>query len=486
MKLSDIPPKVVKVAENLLRSGATTVCLVGGAVVDLVQGRQAKDWDLEVFGMEPEKLEKALSAYNPEAVGQAFGIHKLSSKTVDGWDVDVSVPRRDNKVGVKHTDFAVQFDPDMTVKEAARRRDFTVNTLAYDIGRKVIVDVWGGMDDLNNGVLRATDPELFVQDPLRALRAMQLGPRKRLKLHPDTRLLINCMATQETFDSLSRERVFEEWRKLSYARLPGEGLNILVDTQWIQFFPEIQALIGVEQHPEWHPEGDAFVHTKCVMNAYARLRDTVFDGIVGNRAPVPTEEEMLKLFLFAICHDFGKATTTVKGDDGIIRSHGHDEAGEEPTKTFLARMTNNGISEDVTSLVVLHHQLQQVTRDEATDKAWRRLVKRYGSKRLTMIAGWGSRMDWVGSALPGTRHILDPKDEHPISHRVWEKVPDIIDPHDKKGPAPLINGGDLIKAGMKPGPDFKVALEHAMLLQQQGETDKDALLRAALAEVGNA
>ena len=165
-------------------------------------------------------------------------------------------------------------------------------------------------------------------------------------------------------ENLAPERIFEEWKKLI---LKGKnitgGLNFLQDTGWDQYFPELSALIGCKQDPEWHPEGDVWVHTLHCMDAFARER-------------IGEEWEDLVVGFGVLCHDLGKPLTTKIGDDGRIRSPLHEPKGEAPTRSFLSRMTNQvDLQEQVVPLVRRHLTPRTFYKDKASDGAIRRLGK---------------------------------------------------------------------------------------------------------------
>ena len=247
VSLDQIPGPVSQVARRVFSRGGRAT-LVGGAVIDLVQGREPKDWDLEIFGLSYGDLASLFSDMNPKTVGKEFGILKI---THGDLDFDLNVPRSDNRVGIGHAGFEVEMDPNMTPREAARRRDFTINSMSIDLVSGEIIDEFGGIEDLHSGVLRATDAEKFVEDPLRALRAMQLLARKARTVDPSTMLLIKSMSSE--FPHLSKERVFEEFRKLLLrAPKPSVGLEFLRESGWIEHFPELVRLIGCPQKPDWH------------------------------------------------------------------------------------------------------------------------------------------------------------------------------------------------------------------------------------------
>jgi tRNA nucleotidyltransferase (CCA-adding enzyme) len=189
--------------------------LVGGGVRDHLMGLPLKDWDVEVFGVEPDELRGALARRGSvNAVGKAFGVYKWTPR---GWrrsdpeaEVDVSVPRRDSKVGPGHRGIAVEGDPTMSIEEAARRRDLTINAMMWDIVGETLVDPHAGAADLAAGVLRAVDRDTFLEDPLRALRVVQFAAR--LGFRPDDALVALC--AEAKLDELPAERIQAEWGKL--------------------------------------------------------------------------------------------------------------------------------------------------------------------------------------------------------------------------------------------------------------------------------
>lgn len=246
-----------KVAQVLVNAGARLVTLVGGAVRDLVQGLDPKDLDLEVFGLTSEQTEAALSTFGKvNAVGKSFGVFKV---TVDGADFDVSLPRRDSKTGEGHKGFKVTVDDGMTVAEAAARRDFTMNAMAIDVMTGELHDPFNGLADLKAGVLRHTSPA-FSEDPLRVLRAMQFAARFNMVLAPETAELCRSLVGEAA--SLPKERVWAEWEKmLVKGQNVAAGLKVLEQTGWLVTLPELQVLVGLAQHAEWHPEGNVWEHT---------------------------------------------------------------------------------------------------------------------------------------------------------------------------------------------------------------------------------
>ena len=194
-----------------LRAAGGRPYLVGGAVRDALLGLPVKDYDVEVFDLPLEGLERVLAeAGRVDAVGQAFRVFKLSGVPGVPGAVDVTLPRRDSKVAAGHRGIAVAGDPTLTVEEAARRRDFTINAMLFDPASEALLDPWNGRADLEARLLRAVDARTFGEDPLRALRAVQFAARYELGVDPATAELCASMPIRE----LPAERVFGEIEKL--------------------------------------------------------------------------------------------------------------------------------------------------------------------------------------------------------------------------------------------------------------------------------
>src|ERR1043166_9373941 len=168
---SPVPEKILRLARAVRDAGGRAL-MVGGCVRDRLMGRDAKDWDVEVYGVEPSDLRALLDRLGRvNVVGEAFTVYKL------GRDLDVSLPRRERKTGRGHRAFYIEGDPSMSFEEAARRRDFTVNAVLEDPLTGELIDPFGGRADIERKLLRAVSPETFVEDSLRVLRAAQFAAR---------------------------------------------------------------------------------------------------------------------------------------------------------------------------------------------------------------------------------------------------------------------------------------------------------------------
>lgn len=446
--------------------------VVGGFVRDIVVGGRPKDLDVEVYGVAPERLEGLLERLFPglvNPVGKSFGILKIHLGDDVGFDV--SIPRRESKTGKGHRGFAVESDPGMTVREAARRRDFTMNAMAADPLTGEIVDPFNGLDDLRSGTLRVTDAERFQDDPLRVYRAVQLAARMRLSVEPESGRLMRDMVSRGDLEELAAERVTEEIKKLLLqAESPSVGFELARELGIIErSYPELHALVGVEQEPDWHPEGDVWTHTLMVVDRAA--------DIARQPERAFTDDERLQILVGALCHDLGKPATTERRD-GKIRSPGHEEAGERPARNLCRRWS---FSEDVVRAAVaittnhlkpriLWRELEEGRlTDEQYANALRKLLKRIHpvSWRVLLAA---SEADFRGRTVPGAG-------TEPFS--AGERMAETIRRHslDVEPAKPLLQGRDLAALGIPEGPLMGKIIQRIEELRDEGRirTREEAL-----------
>jgi tRNA nucleotidyltransferase (CCA-adding enzyme) len=291
--------------------------IVGGWVRDRLMGHPSKDLDLEVFGVDADRLKEILRAFGSvNAVGESFTVYKVAG-------LDVSLPRRESKTGRGHRGFTVSGEPGLPLREAARRRDFTINAISWDPLTEAYEDPFDGRGDLDRRLLRAVDPSTFGDDSLRVLRAVQFAARFEFAVDPQTAAL--CRAIP--LDDLPAERLWGEIEKLLLrARRPSIGFALALEMGAIErLFPELDALVGCPQEPEWHPEGDVWIHTLLVIDeARKRIDDLGYP-------------QQVAVMLGAVCHDLGKPGTTAF-INGRIRSLDHEEAGVPPANALLDRL----------------------------------------------------------------------------------------------------------------------------------------------------
>jgi tRNA nucleotidyltransferase (CCA-adding enzyme) len=427
------------IAERVRAEGGRAL-IVGGFVRDRLLGHASKDVDVEVFGIEAEQLRPLLASFGRvDPVGESFTVWKVGG-------LDVSLPRRESKVGRGHRGFEVTGDPHLTFAEAARRRDFTMNAIGWDPLTDEYLDPHGGQADIEARRLRATDLATFGDDSLRVLRALQFAARFECTLDPDTAALCRRIP----LDDLPAERVWGEVEKLLLrAQRPSVGFALGLDLEVVaKLWAEMQALVGCPQEPEWHPEGDVWIHTLMVIDE-ARRRT---DGL--------SRAEQVALMLGAVAHDFGKPATTAF-IDGRIRSPGHEAAGVAPATAWLDRLgihTLDGydVRRQVLGLVAYHLAPNGWFKSATPvgDGAFRRLARKLDLELLVRLATADchgrtgafdcSAMDWflARARALGVEHAP---------------------------PKPLLLGRHLLEMGVKPGPAMGEILRAVYEAQLDGE-----------------
>jgi tRNA nucleotidyltransferase (CCA-adding enzyme) len=426
---------------------------VGGWVRDRLRNVASKDLDIEVFGLPQARLLEVLrSLGRVEAVGQSFPVYKLTG--ISDGDVDVALPRRESKQGRGHKGFEVQGDPDMPLTEAARRRDFTINAIAWDPLTDVYEDPFDGRGDLARRILRAVDRRTFGDDSLRVLRAVQFAARFEFVLDDDTAALCRSIP----LDDLPAERVWGEIEKLLLqAANPSIGLALGLELGVVAaLLPELLPLVGCEQEYEWHPEGDVWVHTLMVV-------DEAVTQCHGLERPQRTA-----VMLGAVCHDLGKPSTTAF-IDGRIRSPDHEQAGVEPTLRLLDRLNVHSIGGyDVRGQVaglVAHHLKPGMFHKapHVSDGAFRRLAQKVDVELLARLA----RADCRGRSGRFDCRAMDWFIER--ARQVGVRPPD-----------PLLLGRHVLALGLSPGPRVGEILKAVYDRQLDGEiTTVDDAIGAA-------
>lgn len=426
------------IAELIARHGGRALA-VGGFVRDRLLGRPSKDLDIEVFGIAADALPTLLDTLGRvEPVGQAFPVYKLGA-------VDVALPRRESKTGHGHKGFAVVGDPSMSIEEASRRRDFTINAIAWDPLTGDYLDPWNGRTDLERRVLRVVDPATFADDSLRVLRAIQFAARFELTLDPDTARICRAIA----LDDLPAERIWGEFEKLLLvAERPSIGFALARELGVIeQLLPEMVPLYDCPQDPEWHPEGDVWTHTLMVIDQ-ARTRNADLD-----------RPRLAAVMLGAVCHDLGKPATTIHAD-GRIKSPNHEAEGVAPATRILDRLNVQSLDGfdvrgQVLALVAEHLRPSAFykARDAIRDGAFRRLAARVDMEILTRFA----RADCNGRAGTFDCSAMDWFIERARSLGV-----------EHRPPAPILMGRHLIDMGVTPGPRMGEILRAVYELQLDG------------------
>ncbi len=419
-------------------AGGRALC-VGGFVRDRLLRRPSKDLDLEVFGVGQDALLPLLKSLGRvEPVGQAFPVYKLGA-------IDVALPRRESKTGRGHKGFTVEGDPSMPFEEAARRRDFTINAIGWDPLTDEYLDPFQGRKDLDLRVLRICDPVTFADDSLRVLRAVQFAARFDLALDPETARICSSIA----LDDLPAERIWGEFEKLLLqAGRPSIGFELARALGVIhQLLPEMEALYDCPQDPEWHPEGNVWIHTLMVIDKARELNGDL------------DRPRLATIMLGAVCHDLGKPATTAV-IDGRVRSPNHEAMGAGPATKILDRLNINtldgfDVRGQVLGLVTEHLRPMAFSkaRDTVTDGAFRRLAQKVDLELLARFA----RADCTGRTgtfdCSGIEWFLERARALGVEHRP---------------PAPILLGRHLIELGVEPGPEMGRILRAVYELQLDG------------------
>ena len=433
-------PDIVLTLARAIRETGGRALVVGGCVRDELLGRQPKDYDVEVYGIEPPRLRALLEQFGRvDAVGESFTVYKLGP-------IDVSLPRRESKVGRGHKGFAVEGDPALSITEAARRRDFTVNAISRDPMTGEVVDPFNGQDDLRNRRLRMVDARTFAEDSLRVLRGVQFAARFELVMDDATKAV--CRSTP--LDDLPAERIWGEIEKLLLrAPRPSTGLRLAWELDVVhRLLPELVPLATCRQDPEWHPEGDVWTHTLMVVDE-TRQR---IEGL--NRGPAAA------MMLGALCHDLGKPLTTIDSD-GHVKSPGHEDAGVPLATRVLDRLNIQSLDGyDVRHTVlglVAEHMRPNAFRKSSTpvsDGAFRRLAQRVDLELLARFAEADCRGRGGAFDCSGSQWFLDRARSLGVEHAP---------------PAPLVLGRHLLDLGVRPGPRMGEILRSIYERQLDGE-----------------
>ncbi len=447
----------IRIAQAVRAAGGRAL-IIGGWVRDRLLGRESKDIDIEVFGVPMDRLRTLLDPLGRlETVGESFQVFKVG-------EIDVSLPRRESKSGRGHKGFDVAGDPSMSVADAARRRDFRVNAVSWDPLTEEYLDPFDGRGDLGRRTLRMVDARTFPDDSLRVLRAVQFAARFDFTLDDETRAVCRDIA----LDDLPAERVWGEVEKLLSAPKPSIGFALALELGVVdKLFPEMRALVGCPQEPEWHPEGDVWVHTLQVIDqARTRVDDL----------PRP---QRIAVMLGAVCHDFGKPQTTAFVD-GRIRSIDHEAQGVPPATAFLDRLNVHSLEgydvrKQILGIVAYHLNpgMWWKVRDEVGDGAFRRLAQKVDLELLARLA----KSDCLGR-VPGTFNceamdwFLERARSLGVEHRA---------------PGPILLGRHLLELGVRPGPRMGEILKAVYEKQLDGSvTSLDEALSAAKDLVGQA
>jgi putative nucleotidyltransferase with HDIG domain len=397
-----------------LKQAGHTAHLAGGCVRDKLLGLEPKDYDIATSAPP-----SAVIALFPGAneVGAHFGV--VIAKH-EGHHVEIATFRTDGSYGDGRRPDSVTFS---TPEKDAHRRDFTINGLFENPETGEIIDHVGGVRDLEGKIIRAigTPSHRFQEDALRLLRAVRFSTTLGFPIEAETFAAIRQNA--HLLNKVSPERIRDEFSKIITSPNRRCGLELLVDTGLIaHFLPEVLPLIGCDQPPEWHPEGDVYIHTRIMLE------------MLPPDAP-------LDLCLATLLHDIAKPPTRTIDPDGRIRFNGHDALGAEMTEAILTRLKYpNAVIRDAAHMVSRHMHFMNVQQMRKAK------LKRFMSEPTFPQEMELHRVDCASSnGFTDNYDFLNEKAEEFASEPLI--------------PPPLVTGKDLIARGLKPSPRFKEILE---------------------------
>lgn len=434
---------IFEIAQKVKNIGGRTY-YVGGCVRDKLMQIECLDKDIEIHGIDIEQLRDILHSFTDNLIENShFGVFNLPDYTID-----VALPRSECLSGKTHKDFEINILPYMDTIQATVRRDFTINAMMEDVLTGELIDHYGGLSDLENGIIRHIDDERFIEDPLRVLRAAQFSARFQFKVDEKTMTLCRKMS----IESLPRERVFDELKKaLLKSDKPSLFFEIMREADRLdEFFKELKDLIGIEQNEKHHAEGDVWVHTMMVLDECAKRRGSV--------------KNPLGFMLSAVCHDMGKAICT-EVVNGEIHSYNHEIEGLPIAESFINRLTTDKKTKEYVLNMVEFHMRPN------TLAAMGSAIK----KTNKMFDQAVEPLDLIHLAIADSLGKVAHREYYETEPFLMERL-ELFEEQMKK---PYVTGADLIDAGFEPGEKLGKMLEYAHKLRLAG-CEKESALRQTI------
>lgn len=437
-----------QLAENVcqrLRDSGHQAYLVGGCVRDILLGREPADYDVSTDAT-PERVQKLFP--RSLAVGAQFGVIIVLGDAVEGDSRDTESPQVEVATFRSDIGYSDGRHPDQVVytrsaQEDVKRRDFTINALLLDPATEEVLDYVGGRDDLKVGIIRAIGraEDRFREDKLRMARAVRFAARFHYAIEVQTVGAIRKLARE--IHQVSPERLRGELTKLLTEGSAGRGFELLDETGLLpELLPEVARMKGVEQPPQYHPEGDVWVHTLLMLEKLpAGCSATLAWGV--------------------LLHDVGKPPTFTPpaGPDDRIRFNEHAEVGTRMAEDICRRFRfSNDETAQIAALVANHMRFKDVHQ-----------MKPATLKRFVRLSEFDEHLEL---------HLLDCSSSHGNLNN-YEFVKQFLrnTPPEQVRPLKLISGDDLIALGLRPGPEFKAILEAVEEAQLNGtlESREEAL-----------
>ncbi len=418
---------------RVLREAGFTAYFAGGCVRDALLGSDPKDYDIATNARPDEVMALFPDAH---AVGAHFGVVLVRSRR---FHFEIATFRTDGSYLDGRRPERVTFS---TPEEDAQRRDFSINGIFLDPLTDQIIDFVGGLEDLRHGIIRAigTPADRFREDYLRLLRAVRFAETLGFAIDPATwRGICDCASGLR---QISVERIRDEFVRMMVHPHRVRGFDLLVDSGLMaEFLPEILDLRGCEQPPEWHPEGDVFVHTRLMLSL---LR--------------PDASEILVLAV--LLHDIAKPDTFTVDETGRIRFNGHDKVGAVKAEMILRRLRfPNETIESVVEMVAHHMQFMNVQD-----------MRKSTLKRFMARPTFPDEIELHRVDCAGSNGFTDNYDYLMAKREEFSLAPLI--------PPRLISGTDLLHLGFRAGPEIGRILREVQTMQLEGRlhSAEDALV----------
>jgi poly(A) polymerase len=423
-----------------LQGAGYTAYFAGGCVRDQLLGKPAQDYDVATDAR-PERVQELFRRVT-DLTGKSFGVVRV----LQGEEtVEVATFREDGKYHDGRHPESVRF---ATAEEDAQRRDFTINGLFYDPVAGRLIDYVGGEADLRAKVIRAIGrpADRFAEDHLRLLRAIRFATRLHFSIEPETWEAIRAAAP--TIRTISAERIRDELNKIFSSDKPERGLDLLDASGLLrEVLPDIAALHGVEQPPQFHPEGDVYQHVRLMLSKI--------------------EQPDLELVLGVLLHDVGKKPTAKVDEKGRIRFNEHESVGAAMTERIMTGLRyDNKTIQTVRELVQYHMQFKDVPH-----------MRPSTLKRMMARPTFPLELEL---------HRIDCASSHgDLSHYEFLKNQLATMSAEEIDPPPLINGRDLLAMGLPPGRIFSEILEAVKVAQLEGTVRTRAEAMALAHKIAN-
>ncbi|MFV0392923.1 MAG: CCA tRNA nucleotidyltransferase [Coprobacillaceae bacterium] len=424
---------------DAIESGGGKVYIVGGTVRNLYINEQVDyhDIDVEVYHLSLVELQKILSQFGTvNEVGKSFGILKVSCLPT----IDFALPRQEVNIGNKHTDFEVIVDQDMDMKIASSRRDITMNAMLYEYQTGRILDFYHGKEDIDQGIIRMVNKESFKEDPLRVLRIARFVAKYQFDVEKETKLFCKEMVERKLLDSLSSERIYEEYCKILMSSRPSHGFEFLNDMQALPKY--LEDLKNTMQRLDYHPEGNVWNHTMLVVDLGALVKQKTSDP--------------LSFMWSCLLHDIGKPeTTTEKGSAPKHQLIGADVFRENCT-TLIRSKT---MQKYIITMIKYHMELMNMARNKARDRVYYRVLHKidgiFPLEDLLLL----TKCDKLGRLKDGSEDI-----------KLLESyIQDKVEKLGKEALIPCIDGEVLISLVYQPTTQFSKILYDEYKMQKNGK-----------------